>query len=112
MIEATILSELNAKLDKNAYISVPATRPSAFYVVQRTGGNMTDYIKTATLAIQSYAPTMYEAASMNEAMKAVMYGLVERADISAVVLNSDYNYTDTSEKTCRYQAVFVVTYFD
>jgi len=112
MIEGTILTALNGILTDKAYISVPEVKPDRFYVIQKTGSTFTDKVKTATLVIQSYAPTMYDASDMNELMKTAMFGLVSRSDISSVKLNSDYNYTDTTEKTCRYQAVFVVTYFD
>ena len=68
--------------------------------------------QTATLAIQSYGGTMYQAAVLNETVKQYMDAAVALPQVSSVKLNSDYNYTDTEAKRYRYQAVFDVITFD
>ena len=67
---------------------------------------------TPQLAVQSYAPTLLPAAELNEQVKTAMFGAAQLPGVAAVHLNSDYNFTDTSSKTYRYQAVFDVTYYD
>jgi hypothetical protein len=47
---------------------------------------------------------------MNERLTAVMEGIVGASGISACHLNSDYDYTDTTSKRWRYQAVFDISY--
>ena len=47
---------------------------------------------------------------MNEKLVPVMEGIVGISGISACHLNSDYDYTDTTSKRWRYQAVFDITY--
>ena len=67
-------------------------------------------INSATIAFQSYAESMYEAAKLNEKLKEVVMNMAELNDIGCAKLNSDYNYTDTQTKRNRYQAVFDITY--
>ena len=64
-----------------------------------------------TVAIQSYAGTLYDTAVLNEQVKATMENIIDRNDISKCTLNSDYNYTDTARKKYRYQAVYDIVYF-
>lgn len=73
---------------------------------------MDNHITRSTFAIQSYAPSMYEAATMNEEIKAAMLNsLITLGSVAKVDLNSDYNYTDTTTKTYRYQAVFDIVHY-
>lgn len=111
MIEKRLLDYLSAALDVPCHMEMPDTVSGQFVVIEKTGTYQLNKITQATFAIQSYAPTLYDAALLNEQVKAAMEDLVERDDISRVQLNSDYNYTDTAMKRYRYQAVFVVTYY-
>ena len=90
MIEKTILDYLSDCLpDVPVYMEVPADRPAVFVVIEKTGSSRINHIDSATIAVQSYAASLYDAAA----------------------LNSDYNYTDTTSKHYRYQAVFDVTFY-
>lgn len=111
MIEKIIYDYLNS-LGYKAYTEIPKTVPDRFYLIEKTGTSTNDKISSATVAIQSYAETLYDAMSLNEDLKtAMLEGLVFLDSISGVYLNSDYNYTDTTTKRYRYQAVFDITYF-
>ena len=46
---------------------------------------------------------------LNEELKEVVNNMVELKEISAVRLNSDYEFTDLDTKHYRYQAVFDIT---
>lgn len=111
MIEKRLLDYLNDALSVPCRMEMPEKVSGQFVVLEKTGTYRLNKITQATFAIQSYAPTLYDAALLNEQVKAAMEDLVERDDISRVQLNSDYNYTDTAMKRYRYQAVFVVTYY-
>ena len=63
------------------------------------------------IAVQSYATSMERAALLNEEVKAAMNEIVELDDIARCDLNSDYNYTDTSTKQYRYQAVYDLVHY-
>ena len=113
MIEKIIYDFLNTlDLSASVYTEMPKDVPSKLFLIERTGGNITDHIKMANIAIKSYADTLYDAIVLNEEIKqAMLEDLIKLDDISGVKLNSDYNFTDTTTKRYRYQAVFVVTYY-
>lgn len=54
---------------------------------------------------------MYEAAVLNEELKEVIESMIELDEISKIKLNSDYNFTDTTTKEYRYQAVFDINHY-
>lgn len=106
IIEAYIIDYLQKKLEVSCYAQYDDASQDTFIVVEKTGGYTDNFIKHATLAIQSYAPTLYESALLNEKVKEAMNNAVECPEISASKHNSDYNFTDTSTKHYRYQAVY------
>ena len=72
------------------------------------------YNKPAILknvALASIAPSLAEAAALNEVVKAVMDQLPYLAEeVFGSELNGDYNFTNTATKERRYQAVYNITY--
>ena len=54
---------------------------------------------------------MFEAAELNDRVIETMYGLIDYDEVTHVELNSNYNYTDTTTKEYRYQAVFDITHY-
>ena len=111
IIENLLLDEIQTRTGIATYPNVPANMPKQFYVISKTGSTFENQIHTSTIAVQSYGGTQLEAATMNENVKDAMLSLISLDEISAVVINSDYIYTDTSEKKDRYQAVFVITHY-
>jgi len=112
MIETRLIEELDRRLVNPIYAMVPANPPKKFHVIQKTGSRIENKITQSTIAIQSYSTTsLLEAVELNEAVKTAVFDLISCDDISAVDLNSDYNYTDSTEKRYRYQAVFVITHY-
>jgi hypothetical protein len=75
------------------------------------GGGETNHIKRASIAVQSLADSMYEAAELNEAVKELMKGITALKEVSSCRLDSDYNFTDTATKKYRYQAVFDLVHY-
>ena len=111
MIEEIILAQLTGA-GITACLEIPeggGTPP--FAVIERTGGGEENKIRHATIAIQSYGSSMYNAASLNETVISAMDGLPARPEVASCRLNSDYNFTDTTKKQYRYQAVFDVVYY-
>lgn len=111
MIEKTILDYLDQSLDVPAYMERPEDPPEQYVLIEKTGSGKRNHICDATIAIQSYASSLYEAAVLNETVKTVMEAAVSLSDICRVSLNSDYNFTDTVMKQYRYQAVFDITHY-
>lgn len=112
MIETVLLDYLNnANLSAKVYMEQPKDKPEAFFILEKSGGGQTDHISESDFIVQSYGLTLYEAACMNEEIKAVMLRANTLNEVSAVELNSDYNYTNAESKSYRYQAIFVVTHY-
>lgn len=112
MIEKIVLDYLNAsELSVSAYMQRPEVEPESYVILQKTGSSRTNRVETATFAVQSYAPTLYEAATLNEEVKSIMDSLNEEPDVGTVRLVSDYNFTSTTAKRYRYQAVFNITHY-
>lgn len=111
MIEKTILDYLNNKLSETCYMEEPDGEDT-FVLLEKTGSSLSNYVYSATFAIQSYATSLYEAAKLNEKVKAAMLTIADELNtISKCSLNSDYDFTDTTKKRYRYQAVFDLIHY-
>lgn len=85
--------------------------PETYIVIEKTGTRRLNHIKTSTIAVQSYGPSMQAAAELNERVVDAMESMASLDEVSAVRLNTDYNFTDTASKVYRYQAVFDITHY-
>lgn len=111
MIELIILNHLKSKLSEMVVMEKEETMPNAFVLMEKTSGGESNHVSSATFAFQSYSKkSMYEAASLNEKLKIAVKSLIELDAIASVKLNTDYNFTDTSTKEYRYQAIFDFKY--
>lgn len=111
MIEKIILDYLTGA-GVTAYMEIPdGGGVMPYVVIEKTGGGDENHINSATVAIQSYGDTLYQAALLNDQIVALMEDIVLLPEVSACELNSDYNFTDTTKKEYRYQAVFDLVYF-
>ncbi len=110
MIEETVLKWLKKNLDVPVYMEEPAEKPDTFVLIEKTGSNRDNWINHATIAVQSYAISMYKAAKLNESVKKSLDQIVQLDEVGASTLNSDYNFTDETAKRYRYQCVYDLTY--
>ena len=110
MIEKIVLDYLAEKMEVEAFLEVPKDR-DLFLVLEKTGSSEKEKFYRATIAIQSYASTLYSAAQLNEQVKQTMRDIDELDDIIQCKLNSDYNFTDVETKRYRYQAVFDLIHY-
>ena len=111
MIEETILDYLSEKIQVMVRMEEELDMPDEYVLVEKTGGGKTNHIRRATIAIQSYADSLYRAMQINEEVKEAMEDIVALDEISRCTLNSDYDYTDTTRKKYRYQAVFDIVHY-
>lgn len=112
MIEKTLLDYLSAALEVGVYLEAPEDPEDTEYVLlEKTGESEEDFVCRATFAIQSYADSMYTAAELNSEVKRAMDEIALETQIAKAALNGDYNFTDTSQKKYRYQAVYELVYF-
>jgi hypothetical protein len=110
MIIKTLIDFLGDELP--FYVGVVAPRETAGYVLlDQTGSRNYNHITTTTIAIQSYGATLLDAINMNEQVKEAMEKLTELNEVSAVRLDTDYNFTNTATKQYRWQAVYEITHY-
>ncbi|HFI0164160.1 TPA: hypothetical protein ACGORW_001990 [Streptococcus suis] len=111
MIELIVKDFLDEHLTVSSFFEHSSQKPKRFVMIERTGGNLQNALKMATFTFQSYAESLYESATLNEQVKAVILEMITLDNISKVKLIGDYNFTDTETKRYRYQAVFDIYYY-
>lgn len=112
MIEKIVYDYLNTAIDVPVFMEIPENEPIEFVVIEKTGSSRANLMDKATLAVQSYSNSLYNAAVLNELVKSKMFDSVSVDQITSCKLNSDYNTTDTQFKRYRYQAVFDIAYYN
>lgn len=112
MIEAIVLNYLADNLSVPVFMEEPEERCGEYVLIEKVGSSENDRIQSATVAVQSYAESLYRSAVLNDTVKRAMRDIVVLDSVSRCRLNSDYNFTDTETKRYRYQAVFDLTYYE
>lgn len=113
-IEEIVKDYLSEQMDVPVFMELPETPserfhkiPERFIVLEKVGGGAKDHIENGSIAVQSYSlRSLYAASALDEEVRTVMQGIIERPEISEVRLASSYNHTDTRTKRYRYQSVF------
>lgn len=112
MIELTVLNYLKGALpDVLVTSEIRQGMGDKFVSLEKTGSGMSDRLPSATIAVQSWGQSLYDAMLLNERVKDAMFDLPSVKEVTKCSLNSDYNYTDTTTKHPRYQAVFDVVHY-
>lgn len=111
MIEITVLEHLSQALGLSVSMEYPEDPPDTFLVLRTGDTSRQNWLETTVFVVESYAPSMYEAAVLNSRAKAAMDALPELPEVSAAHLGTDYPANDTTNKRYRYQAVYNVTHY-
>lgn len=111
MIEIIIKTFLDKHLTVPVYLERPENAPNRFVLFEKTGSDKSNHLASTTIAFQSYAESMYEAAKLNEEVKDAVEALILLDEVRGINLNGDYNFTDTTTKQYRYQAVYDIKYY-
>lgn len=90
-----------------AYMERPEEAPEEYCIVERTGSTSRNWVTTCTIAVQSIAQRLADAAVLNDRVKRLLL-FAEIDGIASIKLVSDYNFTNMAAKQYRYQAVFSV----
>lgn len=112
MIEEVLLNYLTEHLPVPCYLSMPENFSGNFCVLEKTGSGYADGLYSATLAVQSYGTSDYEAARLNHTVVQALQDADTMPELARCQLNTDYNFPDTTRKRPRYQAVFDVVYYE
>ena len=111
MIEIIIKQYLDGRLSVPSFLEYPTAPPPKFVVFEKTGSDKNNHLPSSTFAFKSYAESMYESALLNDEVKEVVESMIELDEIRSIKLNSDYDFTDTTTKEYRYQAVFDIKHY-
>lgn len=112
MIELIVKNFLDEHLSVPVFTEKPSNPPKRYVLIDKTGSSESNHLPSATIAFQSYAESKYEAAVLNEELKNTVKLMVEKShEIRGLTLNGDYNFTDTTTKEYRYQAVYDIRYY-
>lgn len=112
MIEATVIGYLSGIVElPPVFAERPEDPPAEYLLVECVGGGTNNHLRTAMIAIQSYADSLFRAAEINELVEAAMDALTDLDSVSRCKINSSYNYTDTDSRKYRYQAIFDIVYY-
>lgn len=102
-------------LEKHLFVPVftekPSNGPERYVLIDKTGSSKSNHLPSATMAFQSYAESKYQAAFLNEQLKSVVENMISLDEVRGLTLNNDYNFTDTTTKQYRYQAVYDIRYY-
>lgn len=110
MIETLFQTYLKSALGLPVLLEEPEDPPERYVVLQKTGSTFENQIHTATFAVRSYGPSLYEAAALNCDVIQAALGMRPDNGVFCAQLNSDYEYSNMQTKQYRYQAVLVIYY--
>ena len=110
MIAQDLLEYLNNVIEIPTYMEQPEAL-TGYVLLDQTGTRNANHITTTTIAVQSYGSSLYNAMVLNERVKAAMDGFAELGNVASVKLETDYNFTDTTTKQYRWQAVYDITHY-
>ena len=111
-VVAALVFWIAGKSGVPAYAEVPKTRPSSFVTVERTGGGSELGIDRPNLAIQAWAPTNAEAASLALKVRDALIKecAFEIPKVCRCSVQGLYSYPDPDSRSSRYQlSVYMTT---
>ena len=112
MIESRVIEYLSEQFQIPVYAEVPKNKPSQFLTIERTGRAVINHIKQANIAVQAWSTiSLEDAADLCNEVEKIMAGIISDNSIVRCALENSYNFTDTSTKSYRYQAVFNIVYY-
>jgi hypothetical protein len=111
MIEKTLYDYLKSKLNTSVHMEYPVNPPGKFVTIQKIDGGNTNHIKAATVSVEAYAESMYEAGVLSEEIKKVLEEMSESSSlIFSAKLGGESNSIDTENKRYRYETIWNLFY--
>jgi len=111
MIEKIILDYLTAQLTVPVYMEIPSNRPNKFIVLRKLGGGLTNGVKAATIAVETYANSLYDSALLNEIVKEKLLDAISLDTVTSSNLGGESSNIDTATKSYRYESIFNFYYY-
>ena len=87
--------------------------PDNIVLIERLGGSKSNKLSHASIALQSYGATLYDAVRRDAEVRYAMENApAEVTALGRVALNSCYNFTDTRTGRYRYQSIYEIYYME
>lgn len=110
-VEALVVSYLSQAMDCLVCTDVPNPRPTKVVTVERTGGTSWAGVDRPSLAIQCWAETRVDSASLAYAVREALSDIDALNEIGGISVDSLYNFPSEKGEP-RYQLVAnLVSYF-
>ncbi len=111
MIEQIVLDYLTSRLSAPVLQEIPSPIPESFVTIRKSDSSRENRLDSATFVADSYAPSRFMAAQLNELVKSALDDLPDLPKVSASDLATDYPFPDTTIERYRYQAVYNITHY-
>lgn len=112
MIETVLLERLSEALPVPVAMERPTPEPEAYVLLDRLDGHYREHLPRSGFALQSYAPSLYEAAKLSQSVKeALMTSVLTDDRIAKVSIDNEHNFTDPKAKRYRYQLVVTLHHY-
>lgn len=102
-VERVVAKRLMDSTGIRTVLEVPEERPEEFVSVEMTGGGGDRFIRTASLAVQSWAQTRQRAAEISRLVEAAIPDLADEPNIFRAVATGSYRWPDPDSGQPRYQ---------
>lgn len=112
MIDNKIIKDLGKILSVPVYGEKPATASGEYVVVEFDKGILNKALGNMSIICDSYADSLYDAASLNREVENALNSLIEKDYISGISRNSSYPANVTSLKQYRYKCNFDCNYYE
>lgn len=111
MIEKTLYDYLKKELSVPVYMEVPPKPAKSFVTIQKIDGGRTNKINAATISIESYAESKFDACSLSELVKETMEEMGETStDVYSCKLGGESDSSDLENKRYRYETIWNLYY--
>lgn len=111
MIEIVVREWIERQTGVPAVMEIPADPPKTMVLVKKVDTDRENRLDAARFMAESYAPSLLEAAKLNQKVKAAMDALPELPEVSGSHLVTDYPAPDVKNKRYRYQAVYKIYHY-
>ena len=113
MIELDVIDYLKKQFpDIKVREEPPSGMKTPFITVEKTGSQQISIgLYQSTIAIQSWESTKYNASKLSNEVCKAMRNISDYVPAITKSRGSDYDFTDTTTKNYRYQALFTITHY-
>lgn len=111
MIEIIVKEFMEQRLQVPLFMEYPKNPPDSFVILKKGDSGRENFLDTAMFVVDSYGPSLLEAAQLNEQVKVILDDLYLLDAVSSSRRGGDYPAFDSKNKRHRYQAVQNISHY-